>query len=166
MIYMKKAVPLFFLLAIVCLLLLAACGKSSSTGSISCTGVEPAVDSPALLNFAKAHGITSLKDTLGLYYQVINQGTGAIPTINSTIFVTYTGTLMDSTIFDSTTNAAKTGFALGGLITGWQFGLPKIQAGGRIKLLIPSKYGYGCLGGGPIPSNSPLFFDITLVSVQ
>jgi FKBP-type peptidyl-prolyl cis-trans isomerase FkpA len=73
---------------------------------------------------------------------------------------------MDSTIFDSTTNPAKTGFTLGGLITGWQMALPKIRTGGRIKMLIPSKYGYGCSGSGPVQPNTPIFFDVTLVSIQ
>jgi FKBP-type peptidyl-prolyl cis-trans isomerase FkpA len=163
---MQKTVPAFFTLVSLSVILFAACGKGSSAGSTSCTGPEPSADSSTLLKFANAHGITSLKDTLGLYYQVINQGTGATPTPTSTIFVTYTATLMDSTIVDSTTNPAKTGFLLGGLIPGWQLGLPKIQAGGRIKLLIPSKYAYGCLGSGPIPPNAPMFFDITLVSIQ
>jgi FKBP-type peptidyl-prolyl cis-trans isomerase FkpA len=164
---MQKTVPAFFILVSLGVMLLAACGKSSSgSGSVNCKGVEPSVDSPALLSFAKAHGITSLKDTAGLYYQVINQGTGARPTFTSTIFVTYTATLLDSTIVDSTTNAAKTGFTLGGLIPGWQLGLPAIQVGGRIKLLIPSEYAYGCQGSGPIPPNTPMFFDITLVSLQ
>jgi FKBP-type peptidyl-prolyl cis-trans isomerase FkpA len=162
---MQKIVVPFFLFIGFCVF--AACGKGSdNTGSVSCTGLEPAVDSPALLNFAKAHGIGPLKDTAGLYYQVVSQGTGAAPTLSSTIFVTYTATLMDSTIFDSTTNAAKTGFKLGGLITGWQMAMPKIQTGGRIKMLIPSKYAYGCLGSGIVPPNTPLFFDVTLVSIQ
>jgi FKBP-type peptidyl-prolyl cis-trans isomerase len=163
---MQRNIFVFFLLAGLALMVFVACGKNNTTGVNDCGGLPPTADSPALLSFAKAHGITSLKDTLGLYYQVINQGTGATPTANSTVFITYTGTLMDSTIFDSTTNPAKTGFKLNGLIFGWQLGLPKIQAGGRIKLLIPSQYGYGCQGSGPIPPNSPIFFDITLVSVQ
>jgi FKBP-type peptidyl-prolyl cis-trans isomerase FkpA len=162
---MQKTVPAFFILISLSVLLLAACGKGSS-GSVSCTGVEPSADSSTLLKFAKTHGMTSLKDTAGLYYQVINQGTGATPAPTSTIFVTYTATLMDSTIVDSTTNPARTGFTLGGLIPGWQLGLPNIQAGGRIKLLIPSKYAYGCQGSGPVPPNAPMFFDITLVSIQ
>jgi FKBP-type peptidyl-prolyl cis-trans isomerase FkpA len=146
-------------------ILLTACGKSPT--SSACNDTDPAKDSTTLLFFAKTHGIGPLKDTLGLYYQVIAQGSGATPAPNSTIFVTYTGTLMDSTVFDSQSDASKTGFSLGNLIPGWQIGLPKIQVGGHIKLLIPSKYGYGCVGSGAsIPPNSPIFFDITLVSIQ
>ncbi|HWK02967.1 MAG TPA: FKBP-type peptidyl-prolyl cis-trans isomerase [Puia sp.] len=143
-----------------------SCGKASDQGSVSCTSVDPTADSSALLSFARTNGITAVKDTTGLYYQVITQGTGAVPNGNSVIYVTYTGTLLNGTIFDSTTNSAKTGFKLSNLIAGWQIGMPKIQAGGHIKLLIPSAYGYGCLGSGSIPANTPIYFDVTLVSVQ
>jgi FKBP-type peptidyl-prolyl cis-trans isomerase FkpA len=163
---MQKFVLVLFFVFTLSAVLFVACGKSSQPATSSCTGLEPPADSSTLLGFATKHGLTNLIDTLGMYYQIINQGTGATPSANSTVFVTYTGTLMDSTIFDSTTNAAKTGFPLSGLIVGWQYGLPKIQAGGHIKLLLPSKYAYGCAGGGPIPPNTPLFFDISLVSVQ
>lgn len=156
-----------FIVMIFVLSFAASCGKSSSSSSNACTNVAPALDSSALLSFAKAQGITAVKDTTGLYYQIITQGTGGTPNANSTVYVTYTGMRLDGGIFDSTTNSARTGFQLGSLIAGWQIGLPKIQAGGRIKLLIPSAYGYGCQGAGnAIPPNTPIYFDITLVSVQ
>jgi FKBP-type peptidyl-prolyl cis-trans isomerase FkpA len=45
--------------------------------------------------------------------------------------------------------------------------LPKIQVGGHIKLLIPSHLAYGCAGQAPlVPGDAPLYFDITLVSLQ
>jgi len=58
------------------------------------------------------------------------------------------------------------------IIAGWRIGLPKIQTGGHIKLLIPSAYAYGCQGVQNnqgvqvIASNAPLYFDVTLVSIQ
>ncbi|HEX9510763.1 MAG TPA: FKBP-type peptidyl-prolyl cis-trans isomerase [Puia sp.] len=163
---MHKTTLTFIVLIILTFIVAVSCGKSSSQGSVSCTTIDPTADSSALLSFARTNGMTPVKDTTGLYYQIITQGTGATLNGNSRIFVTYTGTLLNGTIFDSTTNAAKTGFQLGTLIAGWQIGLPKIQAGGHIKLLIPSAYGYGCLGSGTIPPNSPIYFDVTLVSVQ
>jgi FKBP-type peptidyl-prolyl cis-trans isomerase FkpA len=143
------------------------CGKATNTGTTTCTDVAVANDSVILLNFASANGLHPVKDTSGLYYQIVTQGTGPTPNDNSTIFVTYRGILMNGTIFDSTSNPAKTGFLLGTLISGWRIGLPKIQAGGEIKLLIPSHYGYGCIGNSPyVPSDAPLYFDVNLVTVQ
>lgn len=144
------------------------CVKNTDNGTTSgCQNTNPVLDSTALLAFANTNKLGSFQDTLGLYYQIVTQGTGATPTANSVIFVTFTGELMNGAIFDSTTNSASTGYTLDQLLPGWQLGLPKIQAGGHIRLLIPSDYAYGCQGSGStIPANSPLYFDITLVSVE
>jgi hypothetical protein len=66
---------------------------------------------------------------------------------------------MNGTTFDSSNNVT---LPLNALIEGFKIGLPLIGIGGRIKLIIPSSLAYGCQGGGSIPSNSPLYFDITL----
>ena len=143
-----------------------SCGKTTP-GYVSCTNAPVDNDSSALLTFARANMITPVRDTSGLYYQIITQGTGTTPDSNSRVYVTYTGTFMDGAIFDSTTNSATTGFIVSGLLAGWKIGLSKIQTGGRIKLLLPSALAYGCVGAGnTIPPNSPVFFDITLVSLQ
>jgi FKBP-type peptidyl-prolyl cis-trans isomerase FkpA len=147
-------------------LFFVACSTKSSPGIISCTGTEPSVDSSSLLNFAKTNGIAPLTDTIGLYYQIVSQGTGAAPTLTSTISVTYKATLLDGTVFDSTGTTPRS-FVLNALIPAWQMALPHVEAGGHIKLLVPSKYGYGCSGAGTsVPPNTPIYFDITLVGVQ
>src|SRR5438445_9322477 len=107
---MHKTSLTFTVLIILTFIVAISCGKASDQGSINCTTVDPTADSSALLSFARTNGITPVKDTTGLYYQIVTQGTGAAPTSNSVIYVTYTGTLLNGTIFDSTTNAAKTGF--------------------------------------------------------
>jgi FKBP-type peptidyl-prolyl cis-trans isomerase FkpA len=73
--------------------------------------------------------------------------------------------LLDGRVFDQQADATKTGWVLGSLIAGWQIGLPLIQKGGEIKLIIPSSLGYGC-DNGALPPNSILYFDIHLVDVQ
>lgn len=140
------------------------CTPNNVPGYSSCTGTSPALDSSALIAFAKDYGITAVADTSWLYYQIINQGTGPTPTGTSKITVNYVGKFMNGNDFDSTTSPLT--FQLDSLITGWQYGLPKIQAGGRIKLLIPSALAFGCTGSAQVPPNSPLYFDITLISVQ
>lgn len=119
-----------------------------------------------ITNYAATHGITATAHSSGLYYQVINAGSGPAPAQGSRITVKYTGKLMNDQIFDQQTTAAVGPMALTGLIQGWQIGLPLIQKGGTIKLIIPSSLGYGCTGFGSVPGNSVLYFEIELVDVQ
>jgi FKBP-type peptidyl-prolyl cis-trans isomerase FkpA len=150
------------LLAIAVLLItaLAGCGKNE----MGCTPVSPADEEPKIKAYANANGITATKHASGVYYQVIDSGMGVIPQSNSTVTATYTGKLLDGTTFDSGT----AGFPLSGVIEGWQIGIPLIKKGGKIKLIIPSSYAYGCNGSprGGIPSNAVLFFDIHLIDVK
>jgi len=141
-----------------------SCVKSSSSGFSSCTGPDAIDDSTALLSYAQQNGITAVHDTSWLYYQIITQGAGTVPIGTSKITVRYVAKFLNGNPFDSTTSPVT--FELDSLIKGWQYGIPKIQAGGHIKLLVPSALAFGCGGSGVVPSNTPLFFDINLLSVQ
>lgn len=110
-------------------------------------------------------GSTVTKDPLGFYYQVVSAGTGATPAVTSRVTVLYTGSLTNGSVFDQTGTTPAT-FNLNQLILGWQYGIPLIKAGGRIKLYLPPNLGYGAQAAGSIPANSVLIFDITLQSVQ
>jgi FKBP-type peptidyl-prolyl cis-trans isomerase FkpA len=57
----------------------------------------------------------------------------------------------------------KVEFPLYQLIEGWQIGIPKFGKGGKGKLLVPSRLGYGSSDRGSIPANSTLIFDIELL---
>jgi FKBP-type peptidyl-prolyl cis-trans isomerase FkpA len=122
--------------------------------------------------YAAANGITAMAHSSGLYYEIINPGSGATATLSSKVVITYTGKLLDGTIFDqrTTPNNAPAGadspWPLTQLIEGWKVGIPLIKKGGQILLIVPSSMGYGCTAYGSIPGNSILFFDITLVDVQ
>jgi FKBP-type peptidyl-prolyl cis-trans isomerase FkpA len=160
---MKKAIIIIAGIGI--LIYFISCSKVSNGGYSTCTGTAAVTDSTALLAFAKFNGITPVADTSSwLYYQIINKGSGASPTGTSKITISYVGTFLSGQYFDSTRSPET--FELDSLITGWQYGLPKIQAGGRIKLLVPSALAFGCAGTSAIPPNSPLYFDITLISVH
>ncbi|MBO9563352.1 MAG: FKBP-type peptidyl-prolyl cis-trans isomerase [Niastella sp.] len=115
-----------------------------------------------MLTYISANGITATKHPSGMYYQIINAGSGATPTINSTVQVTYVGKFTDNTSFDSGT----TSFPLNGVIEGWQIGIPLIKKGGKIKLIIPPALAYGCNDYRGIPGNSILVFDVDLLDVK
>ena len=142
-----------------------SCSKKTDSG---CSNVSVASEDAAMLAYINANGITATKhNATGMYYQILSQGTGATPSTSSKVFVKYTGKLTNGTVFDQQQDHIKTGWVLGGLIPGWQIGIPLIQKGGKIRLIIPSSLGYGCNGSGSvIPANSILVFEIELIEVQ
>ena len=120
---------------------------------------QAAKDDAAIQAYIAANNITATKDPSGVYYQVITPGTGAYPTVNSLITVNYTGKLLNGSVFDS---GSINSTALNTLVKGWQYGIPHINTGGRILLLIPSALGYGNAATGSIPANSVLIFTVDL----
>ena len=157
---MKKLVlPLSLILL---LLINVSCFKNAD----KCSPRTPASEAAAMNAYAAGNGITPTVDPSGLFYQILDPGTGAAVTATSKIFITYTGKRTDGTVFDSQSNSSLTGWPLNQLIEGWRVGIPLIKAGGHILLVVPSSMAYGCQGYGAIGPNTILFFDITLVDVQ
>lgn len=159
---MKK----LLLLILFPLVVLSSCLKTSDANNTPIvTPAEQAVTDDATIQaYLAAHtDIHALKDTSGVYYQVLTAGTGSFPKVSATVTVNYTGSLLSGTQFDKATNFTS---VLGNLISGWQIGLPHVAAGGRILLIIPSRYGYGNVGVGSIPANSVLLFTIDLLSTS
>ena len=128
-------------------LVLSGCNKKDKGG---CT--TAAEDDATMQNYISANGITATKHASGLYYQIIDPGTGVTPTISSTVKANYTGKFTNNASFD----AGVASFQLGGVIEGWQIGIPLIKQGGKIKLIIPPYLGYGCDDYRSIPGNSVL----------
>jgi FKBP-type peptidyl-prolyl cis-trans isomerase FkpA len=96
-------------------------------------------------------------------------GTGAEAKDGDKVWVHYTGRLAkNNQQFDSSVGKAPLPVEIGagGVIKGWEIGLVGMKVGGKRKLTIPSKLGYGKEGNPPkIPPNATLLFDIELVSV-
>lgn len=116
--------------------------------------------------FAAANGINAQPDPSGLFYEIIEMGSGPKASVNSKISITYTGKLMNGQTFDEALTPNAEPWPLSSLIKGWIIGIPLINEGGHIKLIIPSSLAYGCAQYYTIPGNSVLYFDIHLVDVQ
>ena len=112
-----------------------------------------------------------MKTDSGLEYEDIKEGDGAIPTVGQKVSVHYTGTLTNGTKFDSSRDRnAPFEFVIGvgKVIKGWDEGVLTMKVGGQRKLTIPASLGYGSrgAGGGLIPPNATLLFDLEVVSVK
>lgn len=96
-------------------------------------------------------------------------GTGVEAKAGDDVKVHYTGRLLKNGVeFDSSVGKAPFDFKIGqgAVIKGWDEGVPGIKVGGKRKLTIPSRLGYGDAGSPPkIPKKATLVFDIELLSV-
>lgn len=132
-----------------------------------CTPVSVQNEQAAILAYANTKGMNGTFHASGLYYEIVNPGTGATPQLTSTITAHYFGKLISNdTQFDASTPGNPIVLLLSRFITGWQIGLPLIKKGGLIRMIIPSSLGYGCVGNGPVPPDAVLFFEISLQDVQ
>jgi FKBP-type peptidyl-prolyl cis-trans isomerase FkpA len=105
-------------------------------------------------------------DTLQKVDDVV--GTGAEAKKGDKVKVHYTGTLMNGKVFDSSVGKEPFEFTLGqgGVIKGWDEGVPGMKVGGKRKLTIPGPMAYGEKGSGDkIPPNAALKFDIELLEI-
>ncbi len=138
---------------------------------------------------AFASEITSQKESAqtlpsGLKMKVLNEGTEEKPTVGNNIQVMYAGYLADGTLFDTNyTDVAEeygileeiTKMHRGDMsalnipyskdmpmIPGFREGLLNMNIGEKVRLFIPPHLGYGEQGGGPIPPNAELVFDVEI----
>jgi peptidylprolyl isomerase len=106
----------------------------------------------------------------GLKYIDEVVGTGASPKPSQNVTVHYTGTLEDGTKFDSSVDRGQPypfRIGTGAVIKGWDEGVMTMKVGGKRRLMIPAKLGYGAAGNPPkIPPNAPLIFEVELLSVN
>lgn len=149
-------------------------GSSSSTAATTQQSAAPA-PLPGMEPTAPAaqasNGGNSVTTGSGL--QIIDQvvGNGPQPKAGQTVIVNYTGYLADGTKFDSSYDRNQPfEFVLGAgqVIRGWDEGLSTMKVGGKRRLVIPPELAYGAqgAGGGVIPPNAQLTFDVELVGVR
>lgn len=165
------------LLIICCLSLcvLAAC-KKASNGDVAQVKEQAAKDDAYIANYITQNKLTATKvmvgnqDTTGVWYIVSTQGTGSNVIVNgSLITVGFTGKVLTTGKTFVTTDTFHPAFDIGQVIKGWQLGLrySNIKKGGKIRILMASRYGYG-----PYPqesynllANSILDFDIDIYDI-
>jgi len=101
----------------------------------------------------------------GLQFEIITEGTGEKPDLNSVVKVYYTGTLIDGTEFDNS-GADVAYIPLEMVIPGWAEALQLMSVGSKYRVYMPANLAYGKDGvRGIIPQYATLIFDIELLEV-
>ena len=105
----------------------------------------------------------------GLYVHDLVVGTGPVADSMSTAEVHYTGWLADGTKFQSSRDIQETfrfTVGIGQVIGGWDEGVRGMRVGGKRRLIVPPKLGYGDIGSAPlIPRMATLVFEIELMGL-
>lgn len=156
----------------------AGCIKDSSQPVcpyVPLYSVVPSAQRTALQTFLDTNGIDATWHPAGFYYTVSTAGTGTDSMgLCSEVVIKYQAKLTNDSVFDKQI-ANPVRFILGGLIEGFQRGLPLIRRGGEMKLYLPPTLGYGAypvkkpstqVGGDSItvvPANSILVYDVSLI---
>lgn len=143
-------------------------------------------DKQKIETFVQNFDVEHRKETVGdsgvvLLITETNE-TGRLPVNRDTIMVDYTGYMLDGRVFDTSVQSVaedegmfnpnrpyepfRVQLGVSNVIVGWHIALSQLREGEKATVLIPSFYGYGKEGNGPIPGNTVLVFDLDIISVS
>ena len=118
-----------------------------------------------MAEIAKKEGVKELGD--GVYYEVLTEGTGAIPADTNRVEVNYEGKLLNDTIFDSSYKRGEPmKFRCNQVIPGWTKALTNMPVGSTWMVYIPQEQAYGEREAGKITPYSCLIFKIELLGIE
>lgn len=150
-----------------------ACRKTDVGASAE--RAQAAIDDKIISDYLAANpGLNAKRvDTTGVYYIVLDPGNvNTIFTTSTYVTVGYVGKILTTGQVFAESGNFNPAFTLGSAIRGWRIGIPQIKKGGKVRLLLPSRYAYGPypqpnlgldygLKDG-LPGNSVLDFEINL----
>lgn len=136
---------------------MAACQKDGFSGSED-EQIESYIKSKNL--------VITEKTTSGLRFILTSpNAAGAKLSTGQTVAVKYAGRLLSDKQFDAGSFSFRLG--VGQVVPGFDEGIAKLKVGEKGTIIFPSSLGYGPQGAGrDIPGNSPLIFDIEIVSAK
>ncbi len=129
---------------------------------------EFSTDEQFLADNADEKGVVTSKS--GLQMLTIRGGEGKSPTDDDVVLIGYKGTLRDGTVFDEQPQAP---LPVAGAVPGFSEALKKMQLGGKYKIWIPGKLGYGenpppdpKTGEPAFAPNAMLIFEVELLDFR
>jgi FKBP-type peptidyl-prolyl cis-trans isomerase FkpA len=155
-----------------CVLLFTACKKVDDPAVINKDQRD--IDKEIILQYLKDNNLETtakaVDDSSGIYAIVEKQGlVNTLYSLSSSVTVGYTGRQLTSGKIFAQTDSIHPAFKLGDALSGWKIGIlkGKVNKGGIIRLIIPSRHGYGPYAqpGLGLPANAILDFTIEIFDV-
>ncbi|MEJ7694533.1 FKBP-type peptidyl-prolyl cis-trans isomerase [Daejeonella sp.] len=164
---MKKCIRVVLIFSVIGIGI-SSCIKNDTAvpNCLPLTKTAPASEVAILKGYIDSNHIVAIQDSRGFFYSIDSSASTdtAHPTTCSGVSVTYTGTFLNGTVFDSTGAGTPASFNLSGTIIGWQEALPLMKANANMALYLPPSLAYGASGYSRIPGNSYLIFKIKLLA--
>ena len=129
-------------------------------------GAAAAPDDPLARAAAEKDAVVTAS---GLVFRALKEGAGASPQASDIVRVHYRGTFPDGREFDSShARGQPASFPLNRVIPCWTEGLQRMKVGGQARLTCPAAIAYGerGAGGGQIPPNTVLHFEVELLAIN
>lgn len=107
--------------------------------------------------------------TAGLKFIMVKANpSGAVLKSGQSIVVSYTGKFIAGKKLDNVFDSGNFTFVLGArqVVDGFDKGIAKMRVGEKATLIFLSSLGYGANGQGSIPANTPLLFEIEVISAK
>jgi FKBP-type peptidyl-prolyl cis-trans isomerase 2 len=156
----KKGALTKYWLAVV---LLIAAGAGLAWWGTKTVRADHATDEQFLADNAANKDVVTSKT--GLQIQTIREGEGPSPTDSDIVLLAYKGSLRDGTVFDQNPQAP---LPVAGVVPGFSEALKRMQRGGKYKIWLPGKLGYG---ENPPPNsaikpNATLIFEVEMLDFR
>ncbi|WP_342645759.1 FKBP-type peptidyl-prolyl cis-trans isomerase [Mucilaginibacter sp. CSA2-8R] len=153
-----------------CAILFTACKKVSDPAVIN--NDQRTIDENIINQYITENKLTVVNpgDSSGVRAIVVKQGPiSTLYSLSSSVTVGYTGKQLTSGKIFAQTDSIHPSFKLGEALSGWKIGILKgqVNKGGIIRLIIPSRHGYGPYAqpGLGLPANAILDFTIEIFDV-
>lgn len=122
-------------------------------------------DTTSIGVYIRNNNIPALKDASGVYFNIIESGSGFPPKASSEVRFEYKLSIIGSTSIVDESDDGPLLTDMEDLIPGMQVGLSLLTPGSKAVIYIPSGYAYGDSNLPAIPANSNLKFEVEFISV-
>jgi FKBP-type peptidyl-prolyl cis-trans isomerase FkpA len=167
---MKNNVIMMLIMTTLISLLATSCLKTEDDPRTYSAAEEIALRNAYIDDLVKkGHNIDTT--ATGVYYVVMDAGTGPLAKAKDTLTVGYAGYFIDNVMFDSSQihfPDGKMTFVLESqpMIPGWDEGMKVMNKGSRVQFIIPSEKAYGKDGYGSVPPYQTLIFVVKLYDLK